>query len=647
MALRAPRAPGKVAPTSARRAGSDTGAGGTGRSGTGGNDTARTGSLGRAPGPRRAIALALFAALVASPWFGIPSWGTEVAATAIFTGIAATGVSMMLGQAGLLTLGAAFFFGIGGYGAALTTHYSSIPIVPAILLSAVASVAVAVPLGLLLVRLPRFYFAVASLGLAIALAGVIAALPNVTGGASGLPGGGSLGFGLFSVAAPVAWYVTALVALALVLGLVRLMTRGRRYGAYALLRQDELAASGLGIPVLWMKVQMFAAAAGVLAFGGGLLFALQRVVVPDNAGVTQSVQLIGIAVVGGMTSELGGVVGASVLIWLQSLLSGFATVELLIYGAVFLAVVMIFSDGLVGLVKLGWRLLWGLPSRGRPRRGRAEALPAAAGAPPGTPGARAAAEATPAGPLTGGPGDPEAATLEIDGVRRAFGGVIAVDDVSMVVPAGSVTALIGHNGAGKSTLLNIVSGFELADAGAVRLGGAPIDRLPPERRAHLGLSRSFQSPRLIDDVDVLENVILGAEFSGAARRRHGGAGGHDRRAASFEALELLGLGSIAGQLAGTLSGGHRKQVELARALVARPTVLILDEPGVGLDSSDIAKVAAVIRAAAGAGAAVLVVDHNIDFVESIADSVFSMELGRVSPLAPPPALASMRKGARP
>ncbi len=572
--------------------------------------------------------------LLVSPYLRIPDWTPYEAATAVFTGIAATGLNMMLGYAGLLNLGGAFFFGFGGYGVGLSTQFLHMPIVVAIIVSALAAAAVAVPLGSLLVRLPRFYFAVATLGLAIALSGVITSLPSITGGASGLSGGGSLTFGRLTIESQTGWYVVALITVIPTVLVVKLMTRGRRDRGYAMLRQDELAASGLGIPVTRMKVSMFAAAAGVLSLGGGLLFGLQGVVVPDNAGVTQSVQLLGIAVIGGMTFPYGGFVGAALLIWLQSAVSDFGTTELLIYGGVFLVVVFFASDGLVGLWQRGWRAL---------ERRVAGPAPAAAGpaaaavrGPAGEPAAVAhsvaahsAVGSAPSGRLIAAVAS-KSRDLAVNGVGRAFGGVIAVDNVSFTVPRGSVTALIGHNGAGKTTLLNIISGFEPTATGSVYLGETRVDNRKPETRAQLGMTRSFQVPRLIDARDVAENVMLGADFSRPQARLGTQPGMLESERVTQQVLRLLDLTDVASQPVGTLPGGRRKQVELARALLARPVLLILDEPGVGLDSTDMEKVAWLIAELARSGAAILVVDHNLDFVESIADQILTMELGRLS-----------------
>lgn len=583
---------------------------------------------------RRVVGIIALIVVLSSVFFGIPGWTTYIAATAILTGITATGINMTLGSAGLLNLGAGFYFALGGYGAGLLAHFFGLPIVVALIASVLASMLVAVPFGWLLVQLPRFYFAVATLGLTIALSGLVAALPGITGGSMGLLGGGNLDFGIFSVHSYsfTAWYFVALVAMVPTLIVAKGMTRGRRARAYAIIRQDELTASSLGIPVNRMKVEMFVASAGVMAFGGGLLFDLQHVVTPDNAGVTQSMQLLGFAVVGGLTSPYGAMVGAVILIWLQSLISGFGNLELLIYGGCFVVVILFFREGLVGVWQRFWHALWRDSRTSRSLASpRLEASPGPINLGIGTVASVAAVEEA-----FGGVVQPahleDGKDLTITDLRRAFGGVVAVDGATFSVPCGSVTAVIGQNGAGKSTLMNLISGFELPDRGTVLLGSTRIERRRPEYRARLGILRTFQVPRLVETENVVENVMLGAEFCRADARSTNLMEEFDARRATWGALELLDLTAVAWQEARTLSGGHRKQVEFARALVGRPVQLILDEPAVGLDISDVDKLARIIRNIAEAGSAVLIVDHNIDFVKRVADQIWVMDAGHLSPL---------------
>lgn len=589
---------------------------------------------------RRLAGLGVLVVVVLSPWFGIPSWSDSVAVTALLFGIAATAVNLMLGYGGLLNLGAAFFMGGAAYGEALANYQLHWPLVPAALLSIVFTMAVAALLGLVLVRLPRFYFAVATLGLSVALDGVLAALPNVTGGSSGITHARSLSFGAFTVSSVPAFYVLTLVLVAAVVLAARWLTRGKAGRLLALAREDELAANVLGVDVLRARLLLFVAAAGVLAVAGVVLFPWQGVVVPSDAGLVQSVLLLGSAVVGGMGVLIGGFVGAGVLTWLQTLVSSFGNYESLIYGLAYLAVVFYLNPGIGGTLLAGWEWLWGrLGGRAAPAATSAAAPVAVA-----TPAASPVAVATPArapaaatAPDEPGRSAPQAGAtvgagsdgLQVHDVRRRFGGVMAVAGVSLSVPRGRVVGLIGANGAGKSTLLNLVSGVEPLDGGRVVLDGADIGGHAPARRAAMGVARTFQTPRLVDEMTVVENIMVGIEA--LTGRTYRAATGEDERARAMAvaALERVGLQHMGGRRAASLGSGERKFVELLRSLASGPSLLLMDEPGVGLSSDELMTLRSWVRDLAAAGTAVMLVDHNMDFIGSLVDYVYVMEMGRV------------------
>jgi branched-chain amino acid transport system ATP-binding protein len=223
------------------------------------------------------------------------------------------------------------------------------------------------------------------------------------------------------------------------------------------------------------------------------------------------------------------------------------------------------------------------------------------------------------------------ALLEVHEVVRGFDGVRAVDGATFDVEEGSITGLIGPNGAGKSTLFNCVSGFLRAQSGRVFLHGRRIDRLAPHRIARRGLVRTFQTPRTLTRMSVFENVVLaaphhpgeqlGGALAGRARER-------ESRARANELLALVGLDGHANALAGTLSGGQRKLLDLIRALMTEPRILLLDEPMAGVSAEEVPALAEVIRAlTAGTGRCVLMVEHHMDVVLDLADRIAVLHHG--------------------
>jgi branched-chain amino acid transport system ATP-binding protein len=225
--------------------------------------------------------------------------------------------------------------------------------------------------------------------------------------------------------------------------------------------------------------------------------------------------------------------------------------------------------------------------------------------------------------------------LRVENLSVSFGGVAALKDVSLDVPAGSVLGLVGPNGSGKSTLLNAVGGFVSA-RGSVTINDAAISLGDPRRTRRAGILRTFQTPQLFDELTCLENVILAA-----ADRRASGvlsaclvrpwvrAQETTRWRAGLAALERTGLLPVADRVAGSVTFSQRRLLELARAIVAQPSALLLDEPTAGLNDAETEHFGEVLDAVRGESVSVIVVDHKIDFIDKLSDEIMVLELGQV------------------
>jgi branched-chain amino acid transport system ATP-binding protein len=215
------------------------------------------------------------------------------------------------------------------------------------------------------------------------------------------------------------------------------------------------------------------------------------------------------------------------------------------------------------------------------------------------------------------------------GLTKSFGGVRAVQNVSLTVPERSTFALIGPNGAGKSTLLNLLSGIYQPDAGSLELGGRSLVGLPAYRRVRLGIARTFQKIRLFKQLTLLENVRAGFHIhDDAPFWRHlvrGASGRFDAEAR--ELLEFVGLGARARERAGALPYGQQRMLEIARALATRPRLFMLDEPAAGLNASEVEFLLERLVELGRRGVTLLVVEHNMDLVMNIAQRVFVMDHG--------------------
>lgn len=214
--------------------------------------------------------------------------------------------------------------------------------------------------------------------------------------------------------------------------------------------------------------------------------------------------------------------------------------------------------------------------------------------------------------------------LEIRDIAKRFGSIVALDGVSAEVQAGSITSVIGPNGSGKTTLMNVITGFYRCDHGSVRLGGTEFTGLTPQRIARLGIARTFQHVRLFEELSVFDNVLVAAE-----RRRL-----RDARKLAEAALQLVGLGTTAHGSAAGVAYGHRRRVEIARALATGPKLLILDEPAAGMNGFEKGELREVLEAIRRSGVAILLVEHDMDLVMGISDRILALNFGRIIAAGP-------------
>ena len=227
------------------------------------------------------------------------------------------------------------------------------------------------------------------------------------------------------------------------------------------------------------------------------------------------------------------------------------------------------------------------------------------------------------------------ALLRTESLAKAYGGVQALDGATIEVTPGSITGLIGPNGSGKTTLFNVITGYARADSGQVFLDGLAITNARPERVFALGVGRTFQLTRIFPNLTVLENMLVAAQHKERSRNPFALAGGAASRRHAMELLEFTGIASHAGALAQTLSYGQRKLLELSYVLVADPDIVLLDEPAGGVNPSLINHLANRIRELNAAGKTFLIVEHNMDFVMRLCDSITVLDYGSVIASGPP------------
>lgn len=525
---------------------------------------------------RRGLAYAAALALAAGALLATgDEYALRVATLVGIYAIAAIGFQLVFGRLGLLALSQGAFFAIGAYALAMATVQWEWPPLAGLALSvavpAVAGAMVAVPVA----RLETHYVALATLGLA-QLVLLAATNLEIAGGANGLYGVPPLS--AFGVDFADGWRMLAVVwtGVGLSLACFAWVTGSGRAGRLATLRDAPLAALALGLDPVKTRLLVFSVAGALAGLAGGFQALGLGVVSPAVARFDVMITLLAIAVVGGRGSAWGAVVAAALLVPLPEVFRGLEQGYLLAHGAVLLAVVVALPAGIDGVVR---RFLPDLPAP--------------------TPAAEAVEPR-------------KISVLRVERVAKRFGGVQALDGAGFDARAGEVTGIIGANGSGKTTLLNIVTGLENADAGVVRLDAIPLQLLAPGARTALGLGRGFQHPEIPAGIDVLTAASVAADPpSGMA------------------ALQRVGLADRARDLAETLGPAARRRLDIARALAASPSVLLLDEPASGLGASERTDLALLLRALAEAGMAVVVVEHGMDFLLPIADRLVCLEAGRI------------------
>ncbi len=541
----------------------------------------------------RLAALALAVLAIASPYTGLlPGWTPALATAVCFNTLSLLGLNLIFGVVGMLAFGQAAFMALPAYGAGILDNLG-VPFALDLAIGVVGTICIAWLMARVFVRLPGVYLAVGTLGFGYVVEGVTRAFPSISGGASGLvfARGRQIGGDV--------WYAIAVIVLLLGTAVYAWLVRNDFWRRLRTICHDELAAAVLGIDVARVKAQVFTIGSAFAVIAGILRAYYVGVVIPEDGGVDRSLEQVGMAMVGGLGYLLGPLIGTSLIQWLF-IVTGYAQrYELLIYGAAFLAAVIYARDGIAGWLVPPWekfaRRLDG-PAPPPPRPTEAAADNAGALARRGT-------------------------CLAVDGLSKRFGGVQAIDNVSFDVAFGEIFAMVGPNGAGKSTLFNTISGIEAPDSGVIRLADNDLAPLAINERAPL-IGRSFQVARLVPDLTALENVMVRLDQIAPALSEEKRAG------VALAQLEAFGLGALADRPVRELSLGQHKLIDLTRAAVGNPPLVLLDEPAVGLTADELAHLAQLLEQLSARGSAVVIVEHNIDFVAGIAARGIVLDSGR-------------------
>jgi branched-chain amino acid transport system permease protein len=392
----------------------------------------------------------------------------------------------------------------------------------------------------------------------------------------------------------------------------------------------EIGSEAYGVHINVYRVVTFAIASGCLAFAGGLLAPRLRILDPETFGILASVNALAYPIVGGMTSVWGGLIGGGLLSIMPEVLRPLAEYKAFIFAALVIAVMISFPGGIVEMASRLSKLLWSTVRRGLGQRSNAKQI------------ATHMFKAQDVGPseqptdVSRSYGEPSAA-LKIDSVSISFGNLRAVNGVSLVVNKGAIHGLIGPNGAGKTSLFNLISGFLIPDSGSISFFGDHENKAPPRTFVGKGIVRTFQHVAIYGALSCMENVVLGLGHNGIAQSLRASlsepfrdpARALDRHRAA-EALSLVGLVGKETLPANSLSLGDQRRLEIARAIVSRPRLLLLDEPMSGVSLEEEHKLLALLRDLnSRLGLTMFLIEHNIRFVLDICNKLSVMSAGEV------------------
>jgi len=524
--------------------------------------------------------------------------------------LVAMGLVLLTGVGGLTSFGQAAFCGFGAYTTAvLSTAYGVSPWLTLPLALIVSGLA-AVVLGLITVRLSGHYLPLGTLAWSLGLYYLFGKLEFIgrNDGISAIP---PLEIGSWRMLDPGSIYYVIWAAVILSALLTTNLLDSRTGRGIRALRRGHVAAEAFGVHTARAKMLVFIYAAVLAGLSGWLYAHFQRAVTPTPFGVHASIEYLFIAVVGGAGYIWGGVLGALIVIVLKEILQSYLPIlfggqgqlELIVFGIVLVALVHLAPGGV-------WPWLTDLlPFKRRTAR-------------PDT------SLQLPERPAAG----PPPVLLQLEGARKQFGGVIAVNDVSFAVKPKEIVALIGPNGAGKSTTFNLITRVLSSTAGRITVCGTDIDGTTPQDIARLGVARTFQHVKLVPDMTVLENVALGAHLRGRAgplssMLRLDRPDEARLLAEAARQIERVGLKDQMDQLAGGLSLGQQRVVEIARALCVDPILLLLDEPAAGLRHMEKQQLAALLRQLRDGGMSILLVEHDMGFVMDLADRIVVLDFG--------------------
>lgn len=556
-------------------------------------------------------------ALIALPWLGFNAFYTQLGIVLGIYLILAVSMDLLVGFSGQTSLGHAAFYAVGAYASGLLAVKLGFPVWLAIPSAALVGALVAGFLGMPLMRVSGFYLAMLTIAFDLLTMTLIDEWTGFTGGVNGLydvPSPTMGNFVLFGANLNHTGYYYVVWLFALLAWLFERRFVNSSVGrALVAVEGSPLAAASMGVNVPRYRWLTFVLS-GTIASLAGALFAHNVGYLNSEAFHGVSNMVLAMALVGGLRYPGGPLIGALIFVmmpqWLNQM--GFGDKQGLVYGAILLFSLVFLPRGIASLISKRPQLLKldpaNVPTESVENLERVVSYQHQPGEPP---------------------------VLKLDKVTMRFGGNTALENVDLEVLPGETHALIGPNGAGKTTLINVISGIYTPTSGETYFNDKKTTGMPSHILTQLGMVRTFQNLKIFPHLTVLENVMIGAHPT----FKHGALTTvlplkplneeeREAMAASREVLAFLGLSEYENKIATDLPYGTQKMIELARAIVAKPKLLLLDEPAAGLHNEELDRFEEVVRKLQQRGMTILIIEHHLDLVLRLADRVTVLNFGK-------------------
>jgi branched-chain amino acid transport system permease protein len=559
---------------------------------------------------------AVFILLCVAAGLPLESYPKYVMAITMISMVIGAALVVLVGLGRCITLASGSVMAIGAYASTLSMIHLGLPYGLALLLAILAGAAAGWLIALPGTRFRGHNLAMVTLVFQSVCIILIREAKSLTGGAEGIHVPPPSIFG-WRIATDSDFLLVIGVLSALIVLLLTILVRGPFGKNLQAAAGNEVAAEAFGVSVPGYLTAAFVVSSVAIAFAGALGAPRIRILDPESFGVLPSIFMLAYPIVGGMYSIWGGLIGGGGLRVLPELLRPVADYQELFFATLVIVVVMFFPGGVVDLLRRASAAL-----AGREGKRALPSVPAAAASPPA-----GGAQATSSG----------AVLLRVTGIDKHFGALHAVNSTSLTVLEAGIHGLIGPNGAGKTSLFNIISGFLEADGGRIEFAGTSLLELRARDRIRLGITRTFQHVAVFGQLSCLDNVMIGRGRNAVIRSMEqsfehfvGGRGATAERREALVALQAVGLADQAHSPAAALSLGEQRRLEIARAIVSEPKLILLDEPVSGVSEAESEELRALLLRINGERRiAMLVVEHNIPFVARLCRTLSVMGAGSI------------------